>query len=281
MTRLALPQVTLVAIDTRAPLLAAQALLRSMAGVDFGRTLLFTHDWAPRQPMPGIELVDCGPIGSGAEYSHFVMRKLPLYIRTSHVLVTQWDGFVTEPRAWNTEFLAYDYVGAPWHDQPAALAVGNGGFSLRSQRLLAAGLDPRIAVEHPEDVALCRTYRRLIEQDHGVCFAPLALAQRFAFENRVPTQPTFGFHGPYNLPRVLDEPTLATWLDILPDAFFRSRDARRLARSLLVRRMPALASWVVERRAGVGRREPSSRLLGAAAAVLGMLGSHHGRPRNP
>ena len=37
MTRLALPQVTLVAVDTRAPLLATQALLRSMAGIDFAR----------------------------------------------------------------------------------------------------------------------------------------------------------------------------------------------------------------------------------------------------
>ena len=281
MTRLALPQVTLVAIDTRAPLLAAQALLRSMAGIDFARALLFTHEWSPMRPLPGIELVDCGPIGSGAECSHFVLRKLPAHIRSSHVLVTQWDGFVIDPAAWTHEFLDYDYVGAPWHDQPAALAVGNGGFSLRSSRLLAAGLDPRIADEHPEDAALCRTYRRLIEQEHGVRFAPLALARRFAYENRVTAQPTFGFHGPYNLPRVLDEPTLATWLDNLPDAFFRGRDARRLARSLLARRMPSLASWVVNRRACVGRREPSTRLLGAAAAVLGMLRPRPDQPRNP
>ena len=278
MTRLALPQVTLIAVDTRAPLLAAQALLRSMAGIDFGRAILFTHAWTPRRPLPGIEIVDIDPITSSSEYSHFVLRLMPGWVRTSHVLVTQWDGFVVEPWAWTNTFLAYDYVGAPWPDQPDSRAVGNGGFSLRSRRLLAAGMDLRIDDEHPEDIALCRTYRHLLEKEHGVNFAPVALARRFAYENDDSQGPTFGFHGVYNLPRVLDEPTLATWLDILPDEFYRGRDARRLARAL-VARMPALARRVIERRLRVGRDEPSTRLLDAAASVMGLLGPRHGRTR--
>lgn len=275
MTRLALPQVTLVAVDTRAPLLATQALLRSMAGIDFARAILFTHAWTPKRPLPGIEIVDIDPITSAAEYSHFVLRLMPGWVRTSHVLVTQWDGFVVEPWAWTNSFLAYDYVGAPWPDQPESRAVGNGGFSLRSRRLLAAGMDLRIDDEHPEDVALCRTYRTLLEREHGVNFAPLALARRFAYENDDSQGPTFGFHGSYNLPRVLDEPTLATWLDILPDDFFKSRDARRLARAL-VARMPTLAKRVIDRRMRAGRDEPSTRILDAAASVMGLLGPRSG-----
>jgi hypothetical protein len=274
MTRLALPQVTLIAVDTRAPLLAAQALLRSTAGIDFGRAILFTHDWQPRRPLPGIEVIDCGDITSGAEYSHFILRLMPNWVRTSHVLITQWDGFVIEPWAWTNTFLAYDYVGAPWPDQPEAYAVGNGGFSLRSRRLLAAGMDLRITEEHPEDVALCRTYRELLEREHGVRFAPLTLARRFAYENGSAGAPTFGFHGAYNLPRVLDEPTLATWLDVLPDEFYSGRDARRLARALIAHRMNLLARRVVERRARAGRHEPSTRLLGAAATMLSLFGPH-------
>jgi hypothetical protein len=271
MTRLALPQVTLVAVETRAPLLATQALLRSMAGIDFARAILFTHAWSPRRPLPGIEIVDIDDITSSAEYSHFMLRLMPGWVRTSHVLVTQWSGFVVEPWAWTNTFLAYDYVGAPWPDQPEPRAVGSGGFSLRSRRLLAAGMDLRIDDEHPEDVALCRTYRNLLEREHGVTFAPLSLARRFAYENDDSQGPTFGFHGVYNLPRVLDEPTLTTWLDILPDDFFRGDDALRLAR-VLVARMPKLAKRVINRRQRVGSVEPSARLLDAAASVFGLLG---------
>lgn len=280
MTRLALQQVTLVAVDTRSPALAAQSLQRSMAGVDFARALLFTQDWRPPRPLPGITLVDCGPIRSGADYSRFVLRRLPSYVDTSHVLVTQWDGFVVDPSAWSDEFLGFDYVGAVWADPPLAGRVGNGGFSLRSQRLLRSGLDPRIADEHPEDLRLCSTYRTLLEQEHGVRFAPAALARRFAFENEAPAGPTFGFHGPYNLPRFLDAATLQGWLDALPDDFFRSRDARRLARALL-RRMPRLARQVVARRVLAGRAEPSTRILGLAAGLVSLLRLGDERPRGP
>ena len=58
MTRLQLSQVSLCAVDTRAPELAAQALMQSMAGIDFGRVMLFTRGWAPDRALPGIEVVE-------------------------------------------------------------------------------------------------------------------------------------------------------------------------------------------------------------------------------
>jgi hypothetical protein len=271
MGRRSLAEVTLCAVDARSPGLAWQALQRSMAGIDFARAVLFTDDWSPHDRSPAIEVVDVGPIRSGAEYSHFVLRRLASLVDTPYVLVTQWDGFVVDPAAWSDEFLAFDYIGAPWHDQPPALCVGNGGFSLRSRRLLLAAQDPRIVDEHPEDEMLCRRYRALLEQEHGIRFAPPALARRFAFENEAPAGPTLGFHGPYNLPRFLDAATLGRWLDELPDPFFRSRDARRLARSLLKHRMPDLARRVVGERMRVGRREPGTRMIGVAAGVLARL----------
>lgn len=271
MSRLPLAQVSLCAVDTRAPALAARALQRSMAGIDFGRVLLFTHGWQPQAPLPGIEVIDIGPIRSGADYSHFVLRQLPGHIHTSHVLVTQWDGFVVEPAAWTDAFLQVDYLGAVWPDQPAERCVGNGGFSLRSQRLLQAGLDARIVHEHPEDLMLCRDYRGLLEREHGVRFASPALARRFAFENETPAKPTFGFHGPYNLPRVLDEGEMLACLAQLPDEFFRSRDARRLARALLAQRMPGAATELLRRRRAAGRHDINTRLLGLAAKALNMF----------
>lgn len=266
MTRLRLDAVTLCAIDARSPALAAEALQQSMRHADFGRVVLFTHGFS--QTLPGIEVVDIGPIGSGAAYSHAVLRLLPQHIATSHVLVTQWDGFVVHPAAWTDEFLEFDYIGAVWDDQPAACCVGNGGFSLRSQKLLRAGLDPRIEAEHPEDVMLARRYRALMEGEHGIRFAPPALARRFAYENETPKEPTFGFHGPKNLPAALDAATLGRWLDALPDDFFRSRDARRLARSLLGHRMAGVAQRLLERRRAAGRHDPNTRLLAWLATLL-------------
>ncbi|MBU6259637.1 MAG: hypothetical protein KGL18_04005 [Burkholderiales bacterium] len=268
--RLQLPQITLVAIDTRAPALAAQALRRSMAQADFGRVLLFAG--AAAAPGDGIETVTIAPLRSGADYSRFVLRELPDHVQTSHVLVTQWDGFVVDAAAWSDEFLAWDYIGAVWPEQPASISVGNGGFSLRSQRLLAAGRDPRLVDLHPEDQVLCRERRDFLQREHGLRWAPPALARRFAFENEAPRGATFGFHGPYNLPRFVDEATLEQWLDALPDDFFRGRDARRLARALLARRMTATAQRLLERRRGAGLADGKTRLLAATAALLARLG---------
>ena len=271
MKRTSLPQVTLCAVDARGPALAAQALQRSMAHIDFGRVVLFTHQWSPPKALPGIEVLDIGPITSGADYSRFVLRQLPAHVQTPHVLVTQWDGFVINADAWTDEFLNFDYIGAVWPDQPAAACVGNGGFSLRSQRLLLAGLDPRIEQLHPEDLMLGSRYRSLLETAHGLRFAPPALARQFAFENEAPGGPTFGFHGPYNLPRVLDQSTLAAWIEVLPPEFFRSRDARRLARALLAQRMPEVAQRLLQRRRAAGRNDINTRCLGAVAAVMRCL----------
>ena len=266
MSRLRLEAVTLCAIDARSPALAAEALQQSMRHADFGRVVLFTHGFS--QALSGIEVVDIGPIRSGAAYSHAVLRLLPQHIQTPHVLVTQWDGFVVHPAAWTDEFLQFDYIGAVWDDQPEACCVGNGGFSLRSQKLLRAGLDRRIEAEHPEDVMLARRYRALVEGDHGVRFAPPALARRFAYENETPKAPTFGFHGPKNLPAALDTTTLERWLDALPDDFFRGRDARRLARALLGHRMVGVAQHLLARRRAAGRHDSNTRMLAWLATLL-------------
>jgi len=259
----------LCAVDTRAPALALQSLMKSTTQVAFGRVMLFTHDWLPRRVVPGIEIVDIGPIRSGADYSQFVLRRLPAYIDTSHALITQWDGFVVDASAWTDAFLAHDYIGAPWPDQPPATAVGNGGFSLRSRRLLAAGMDPRIQTLHPEDAVLCVQQRDFLQRVHGVSFAPIKLAQRFAFENQEPSRTTFGFHGPYNLPRFLSQAELKLWLRALPDDFFRSRDARRLARAMLGRQMADAAGELLRRRLAAGRTDINTRLLSAVANVMG------------
>ena len=271
MPRLPLAQVTLCAVDTRVPALAVKSLQQSMSRVDFGRVVLFTHGWLPRRVLPDIELVDIGPLISDVDHSDFMLRRLPAYIRSSHVLVTSWDGFVIDTASWTDEFLVHDYVGPVWLEAPAGHRVGSGAFSLRSRRLLAAGMDPRIAELHPEDRMLCGPYRALLERQHGVSFAPEALARRFAVEDEASRGPTFGFHGPQHLPRLLDEPNVAQWLSALPGHFYRGAGAQKLAAALLSQGMTTTARELVRHIQAAGQGDTKTRLLGAAATLMGMV----------
>lgn len=258
--RLPLQQVTLVAVETQVPVLAAEALLRSMALVDAARAVLFCHDWVPPRVVRGLEVVDIPALPLPADRSYFLLRQLPAHIRTSHALLVNWDGFVTHPQAWGPEFLTFDFI-------------GNSSFSLRSRHLLVAGANPRWAEWHPDDEVLSRTHREELERGQGVHFAPDDIAERFAAGAEPRRTPSFGFQGAQHLTQVLDEATMQRWLGLLPDEFFLTPDARRLARALLRRRKPALVQQLLERRAAAGALDAEGRLLGTASSLMGLLGS--------
>ncbi|HUK05973.1 MAG TPA: DUF5672 family protein [Burkholderiales bacterium] len=194
------PRTTLACVDCRHHELAVVALRRSMAQCRFERVQLFTNR---KLDLPDIEVVVIPDIASIAGYSRFMVKELGARIDTDFALVVQYDGFVANGKRWRAEFLDYDYVGAPWPDG----SVGNGGFSLRSKKLLRALQDPRIAELVPEDAAICKTYRGLLESEYGIRFAPTAVAARFSFETRPPPEPTLGFHGLAHLVRIVDMST--------------------------------------------------------------------------
>ena len=205
--------VTLACVDCRNHELAIVALRRSMAQCRFERVQFFTDR---AFDLPGIETVVIPDIASIADYSRFMVKALGERIETEFALVAQYDGFVIDGRRWHDDFRAHDYIGAPWKD-----GVGNGGFSLRSRRLLKALRDPRIENLVPEDVAICRTYRGLLEKEHGIRFAPPEVAARFSFETLTPPGPTLGFHGITHLVKIVDmsadelaayrPPPMVTW----------------------------------------------------------------------
>ena len=239
-----LPNVTLCAIDTRTPELAAAALLRCKAGLAFARTVLFSD----RDPgKAGVEVVPVAPLRSAADYSAFVLKDLLAHVATEFVLIAQWDGFVLDPQRWDDAFLDWDCIGAPWSKAPPGREVGNGGFTLRSRRLLQALQDPSLAFHHPEDIAICQTNARVLEERHGIRFAPRELASRFAFEDGPPAVPTLGFHGAYNLPFVMPPAELEAWLAALPDALLSGRDGWKTVRRLLRTGQRGLALRTLER----------------------------------
>lgn len=200
MTRLRLPDVTLCAAASVNVAATVSALNRCLDQVEFAACLLFTDANVGSFDLRSrVGTVAIHRLGSAQAYSHFLLKDLAEHIRTSHCLVVQWDGFVLDSGCWDPAFLSCDYIGAPWPQFSDAHVVGNGGFSLRSRKLLDACREPDFLPSHPEDVAIARTNRDLLEGKFGLRFADRALAERFSFERTVPPGPTFGFHGIFNL----------------------------------------------------------------------------------
>jgi hypothetical protein len=218
--------ITIVNIDGRhGELTAAQLSLAHSARQLPGAQALLLSPQRPKNLLEGIQHVPIQPLGY-IEYGLFVLYALHRFIRTEFALIVQDDGWVLSGGEWRNDYCNYDYIGAPshlgrvtkrdattyltrfqWVDHLADEStrvdfVMNGGFSLRSKKLLQAptalGLPfvlPAVSGlngpphemywtsnSHLEDVQLCIDMRSTLEQA-GVKFAPLEVAKNFAFEH--------------------------------------------------------------------------------------------------
>ncbi|MGH7995345.1 MAG: DUF5672 family protein [Opitutaceae bacterium] len=213
---LELPSVTLACVDCINPAAALIALRRSSLQCRFARAVLVT-DEAPSEPHDGIEVKRIPRLASREAYSRFMLTRLGDCFSTGHVLVAQWDGYVVNAGGWRAEFLEYDYIGAKWWHKDGR-NVGNGGFSLRSRKLVDAVQALGLAeCDHNEDDVICRAARPALEARNGIRFADEAIADGFAFERGVVRGDglPFGFHGFFNMWRFLSPEDLPRLLDRL------------------------------------------------------------------
>lgn len=200
--RLALPQVTLCAVSSVNIAATVAAIEACRAHIAFGACKLLT-DADVLFLDPEVERVRIAALTSSRAYSDFLLRSLVDHVATPFCLVVQWDGHVVDAGRWRDEFLEHDYIGASWPQfAKDAWAVGNGGFSLRSRRLMEACRAPGFVPRHPEDVAICRTNRAMLEAQ-GLSFAPRELADVFSAERAGDPSTAFGYHGAWLMPRVL------------------------------------------------------------------------------
>ena len=203
-----LPNVTLLAVTSVNLQQTVNALLISSERIEFGAIKLLSSvcvDDLPKK-IQHVEIPSMDIFG----YSKFMIEKLHEFVDTDYCLVVQPDGFVINPKMWDAQYLAYDYIGAPWpallHSSVGDLAmknrVGNGGFSLRSKRFLNAtaslNFDEIVTPIKSEDMLACHYfYDHMVE--NGVVFAPLEVAEKFSMEARLEEGKTltsvFGFHG--------------------------------------------------------------------------------------
>lgn len=198
--RLHLPQVTLCAVTSVNVAATLRALEACVAQVEFAGCLLLTN--AAVDPAPAIRVVPIPPLRSSAAYSDFLLTRLADHVETSHCMIAQWDGHLLDAARWNPAFLDYDYIGASWPQFDDGQDVGNGGFSLRSRRLMDLCRQPQFMLAHPEDVAIGRINRAWLEAQ-GMRFAPRNLADAFAAERAGDLATSFGYHGAFNMPRAL------------------------------------------------------------------------------
>jgi len=138
-----LDNVTLISVTGINSKGALDSMKYSMRDLKFKECKLITSEIIKDSE---IEIVKIPPMNSIDDYSYFMVYELDKYINTSHVLIVQEDGYVVNPDKWDNSFLDYDYIGAPWplpvdsfsyRDRDGNIQrVGNGGFSLRTKKLL-------------------------------------------------------------------------------------------------------------------------------------------------
>lgn len=215
MSKLQLPDVTLVMIETREHELARMAIEDCLRVADFGELLILTNkpelvgaDWWDCQYR--YDLVPDWPNKEG--WARSMWFDVPPLLKTSHMLGIQWDSWIWDASMWRDEFLQYDFIGAPWWYKDG-MNVGNSGFCLKSTRLaryIAKHRDRFPCDTSAEDDLLCRKYRPALEEA-GFVWAPEKVAYDFAFEGCAGNKATrhFGFHAMFNWPEVLDEERFA------------------------------------------------------------------------
>lgn len=241
-----LVDVTLVAATSVAIEATVEALSSSMREVEFAEILLLSDRPPPSGSDQMIVWRRIDPITSREAFSRFMLQDLAGHIRTTHALCVQWDGFVLNGDAWDPAFLEYDYIGAVWPHLSAPYNVGNGGFSLRSRRLMEACRHLPFDGSEGEDVFIGRTCRARLEEE-GLRFAPEAVARRFAYERTCPTGGEFGFHGAYNLVRLLPTSQALRLFRGLDPALLARNERIELLWWALTRRQLKLAAVMLRR----------------------------------
>lgn len=196
-----LNNVTLVCVACVRLERAVRAIELSTVGIKYKKILLFTNEEIKSDVFETIKIEKLDYNG----YNKFIVYELGKYIDSEYVLIIQDDGFVVNNELWQDSFLSYDYIGAPWpkninifsDNRGNLVRVGNGGFSIRSKKLL--DLAKNISLKWKdvnEDYFICCLNRHVYEQN-GITFAPIEIAKYFSHEINIPETKNikpFGFH---------------------------------------------------------------------------------------
>ena len=203
--------VTMTSVDIEN---TVKAMIHSCRGIVFG-DIKFISDVKPESLPPQFKYCQIDKMNSVDDYSFNIVYNLHKFIDTEFALIIQADGYIVNPHMWQDYFLNYDYIGAPWglpNDDFSfrdpfnnLIRVGNGGFSLRSKKILSLPTELKLEWKsyfgyYNEDGFFTCHNRHIFEKE-GCVFAPLDVAKYFSHEAEIPEThgiEPFGFHGKWS-----------------------------------------------------------------------------------
>lgn len=212
MSKIKLPTVTLAAYTSVRIDQTIKALEYSSKDIEFG-DIVFISDTEPKNLPKDIRYSESPKSSNIDEWNYNIIYDFPKHIHTDFVILIHDNGFIVNPNSWRSEFLEYDYIGAPWpipNDDFSyrdinnnLIRVGN-SVSLRSKKLLDVPIKENLEWKPfhgytNEDGYICVNYRhKYIEA--GCKFADIEVAKYFSHETEIPEiqgiEP-FAFHN-YN-----------------------------------------------------------------------------------
>jgi hypothetical protein len=187
--------IDLVSVNCLTPEESIKSLNYCSKYFSFNNSILFTSEKISNKNH---EIINIEKFKDINDYSDFILN-IGRFIKSDHVLIIQDDGHIVNPDKWDSSFLNYDYVGAPWpsnykwrkrwkranyqdaYKNAKKNRVGNGGFSLRSKKFLNYSSQFASCNGIAEDVFLCLVnYENAVE--YGIKFAPFEVAYQFSLE---------------------------------------------------------------------------------------------------
>lgn len=191
---LSLPDITLIALTGKDVPGHEAAISRSCESVEWG----------------AVKLVIDYKLDSIDAWNKAVIYDLHKYVSTAYCMLIHADGYVIRPDLWDSSWLDYDFIGAPWplptddysyRDSAGDIVRVGNSVSLRSKKILELptllDLDWQSYYGNTnEDGYLCCHKRNLLEK-WGCRFAPLDVAKYFSKEHVIPENEgldTFAFH---------------------------------------------------------------------------------------
>lgn len=187
-----------------------QVTLACMTGVGYKTE---EHKEAIRKSCEGIQfgaikLIELEKIKDINSWNEAIIYDLPKYINTEFAMLIHCDGYIIRPECWRSEFLSYDFCGAPWplpsddysylSPKGKIIRIGN-SVSLRSKKLMDLVATRPMEYHYGnnnEDGMICVWERDWLESK-GCRFAPLEVAVHFSKEHEIPENKdirTFAFH---------------------------------------------------------------------------------------
>jgi hypothetical protein len=205
-----LSNVTLIAMTSVKIPQTIKALQYSSRGIKFGAIKIIS-DIEPDNIPDDIIHEYTEKMSNIDDWNYSIIYKLGKHIETEFAILIHDDGFIINPKSWRSEFLEYDYIGAPWplpmdnfsyrDINGEIIRVGN-SVSLRSKKLIDLPVTLNLEWKpfhgyYNEDGFICVNYRH-IYKEHGMKFADIDVAKYFSHETQLPETigiEPFAFHG--------------------------------------------------------------------------------------